>query len=260
MEGRDRRFPFLGELVECAAKVVARSGNGDLFFVGRSCDSLHDLLKGALAGTSSSDRLHLLPYSHRSESEYAAADLRQLRVNLAALGVTPSALERRDRPIVFTDLVHSGWTFENLYRVLREWIDDEPAAWQVIRTKMRFLGITQQGKTAPNAWRWWQHAPWVKELPRRAVTNVSLDSWVWSYLGDQQSKLAPSFRPPRWADPTVTIPPRDDKTLDALSEAVTLVDQGRSREVRQALARVMAGEPTFREGWLRSLAHELRHG
>jgi len=41
---------FLDELVECTGKVVARSGDGDLIFVGRSLDSMFDLLGGVLAG------------------------------------------------------------------------------------------------------------------------------------------------------------------------------------------------------------------
>jgi hypothetical protein len=40
---------FLDDLVACAGKVLARSGNGDLIFVGRSLDSMFDLLGGALA-------------------------------------------------------------------------------------------------------------------------------------------------------------------------------------------------------------------
>jgi hypothetical protein len=39
---------FLSDLVECAGKVVARSGGGDLVFVGRSLDSMFDLLSGAV--------------------------------------------------------------------------------------------------------------------------------------------------------------------------------------------------------------------
>ena len=39
---------YLAELAACAGKVLARSGNGDLVFVGRSLDSMFDLLGGAL--------------------------------------------------------------------------------------------------------------------------------------------------------------------------------------------------------------------
>ena len=45
------RLWFLDDLTACAGKVLARSGNGDLLFVGRSLDSLFDLLSGVLAGT-----------------------------------------------------------------------------------------------------------------------------------------------------------------------------------------------------------------
>ncbi|GAB3132025.1 hypothetical protein [Microbispora hainanensis] len=55
-------------------------------------------------------------------------------------------------------------------------------------------------------------------------------------------------------------PRHDEKTLDALAEAVAVVGRGRTPEVRTALARVMAREPSFAEPWLRSLALELRHG
>jgi hypothetical protein len=38
---------FLDDLVECAGKVLARCGGGDLVFFGRSLDSMFDLLGGA---------------------------------------------------------------------------------------------------------------------------------------------------------------------------------------------------------------------
>ena len=43
--------------------MLARSGNGDLVFVGRSLDSMFDLLGGALAGLADDRRLHRLPLS-----------------------------------------------------------------------------------------------------------------------------------------------------------------------------------------------------
>jgi hypothetical protein len=41
---------FLDALVDGSAKVLARSAGGDLVFVGRSLDSMFDLLGGALDG------------------------------------------------------------------------------------------------------------------------------------------------------------------------------------------------------------------
>lgn len=254
------RFPYVDELVGCAARVVARSADGDLYFVGRSADSVHDLLSGALARTSHRDRLHLLPFSHRLEDPLRTAEVRQLRANLEALGITPYGLARRGRSIVFTDLVYGGATFTHLYGLLRDWISDERETWDVIRLKLRFLGITARKKTSPNTWRWWQNASWTGSLPRRAVMSVSVAPRFWSYLGDEQPKLTPSFRRTLWADEAVNVPRRDDETLSALAQAVALVELGRSHRVRDDLAHRIAAEPFFTQSWLRSLTLELRRG
>jgi hypothetical protein len=42
---------------------VARSGGGELVFVGRSLDSMFDLLSGALADAGGTVRLSRLPFS-----------------------------------------------------------------------------------------------------------------------------------------------------------------------------------------------------
>ena len=54
---------FIDDLVASTGKVLARSGGGDLIFVGRSLDSMFDLLGGALEDTRWSNRLHRLPLS-----------------------------------------------------------------------------------------------------------------------------------------------------------------------------------------------------
>jgi hypothetical protein len=53
---------FLDDLTGCTGKVLARSGNGDLVFVGRSLDSMFDLLGGVFAGRAE-PRLMRLPFS-----------------------------------------------------------------------------------------------------------------------------------------------------------------------------------------------------
>lgn len=251
---------FLAELTECAAKVVARSAEGDLYFVGRSPDSLYDLLSGIYADSGDAARLHRLPLSlYRSEGRgLGPRERAQLRVNLADTGLSPAALAGRRRPVVLTDLVHAGSTFANLHHELRDWIADERAAWNVIRTKIHYLGITPRGRTSPKTWRWQQHADWVGELPARAVRNVSVSGWVWSFLGDSQPKTAHSFRRHLWADPSVTAPRRDEEARAALGSAVVLHRYGRTPEARNRFHRVLTGEPAFREPWLRSLAHRLR--
>jgi hypothetical protein len=48
--------------VICAAKLLARSGNGDLVFVHRSLDSMFDLLGGALAAAAMNANCGGCPY------------------------------------------------------------------------------------------------------------------------------------------------------------------------------------------------------
>ncbi|TCC37867.1 hypothetical protein [Kribbella speibonae] len=250
---------FLDDLIRCAARVLGQCGDGDLYFVGRSVDSLFDVLSGALADTGWSSRLHPLPLSlfGVDGQSVTAGELRQLRTNLAAEGLTPGEL-MRGRPTVFVDLVYQGSTFENLYGVLRRWIDDEHAQWDVIRRQLRFVGITSRTKTSPNTWRWHQHAEFATDLPASAIRNVSLDPRLWSYFGDYQHKTAASFRRTRWADPEVADPRRDERTRMALAEAVKIVAAARTPKVRRKLAELLTREPAISERWLRELQVSLR--
>lgn len=248
---------FLGELTECAAKVVARSGGGDMYFVGRSADSVFDLLSGAAAETAWRDRLHHLPLSLAWDSTaMSPEEVVTLRAHLSAVGLAPAALARARRPVVLVDLVYVGRTFRRLYRAIRHWVDDDREAWSVVRTKLRFVGITERAQTSPNTWRWQQHAAWTREIPARAVVNVSVSPPLWDYLGNVQHKLTRSFHRGHW---TTSLGPQHDKrTRAALREAVALVEQGRSRETRDTLVRLLAKQPAMAEHWLRGLVVALR--
>ncbi|QVQ51203.1 hypothetical protein J4H86_20610 [Spiractinospora alimapuensis] len=261
VEGIDEyELGFVDEITDCAARVLALSGGGDLYFVGRSADSVFDLLSGVLSGTSAQDRLHHLPLSLYGllGENLRPAETRQLRANLTAAGLAPQDLMRRKHPIVLVDLVHRGSTFTNLYRELRAWIDDERAGWDVIRRKLRFVGITWRTHTSPNTWRWQQHAEWTRDLPAHAVRNVSLRDHVWSYLGNRQPKTTKSFRRERWSDHEATVPRHDDIGRRALIEAVLIVEHGRSPEGRAAFLRCVPRDLTNREPWSRSLIREVR--
>lgn len=250
---------FLDGLVECAARVLGQCADGELYFVGRSVDSLYDLLSGALADTGWSSRLHPLPLSlyGLSGQGFHVEELRQLRTNLTAEGLAPAEL-MRGRPTVFVDLVYQGSTFENLYAVLREWIDDERAQWDVIRRQLRFVGITWRTKTSPNTWRWQQHADFAGELPATAIRNVSLDGRLWSYFGNTQPKTAESFRRTQWSDSEVAEPRRAEEARLALAEAVQVVAAARTPDVRRALADELGRQPAMSERWLRDLQLSLR--
>lgn len=258
-------LPWLGEFVECAGKVVARSGGGQLVFVGRSLDSMYDLLSGSFMGLAQPD-VSRLPLSFAragvfkngewSRPALTPSERRQAREILASLGASPNDLARRDRPLAFVDVVHAGSTFTELFDLVRDWVEEEREPWPVIRKKVRFVGVTSRTKTSPNTWRWRQHAPWTDQLPANAVVNVSLDPCAWSYFGNYQTKLHRTFRPKDWvAD--IEGPQRDDKTRTALAEAVAVVKVGRSKDGRRSLARAMANEPTLAEPWLRSLVTHL---
>lgn len=235
---------FLPELVECAGRVLARSANGDLYFVGRSPDSIFDLLSGALSATTWRDRCHRLPLSLWTDPDaLTPAEVTQFRTNMSQLGIDPHRLARRRRPVTFVDLVYGGRTYENLFLLLRRWIaEDNPAAWPVVRTKPRFIGITRRTKTSPNTWRWYQE-PWAAQLPRSAVIGVSLHRGVWSYLGDQQAKTTRSFPVTRWLDQDTYVPGRDTQALAALAEAVAVVAYGRSAQGRAGLVAAITVEP-----------------
>ncbi|GAB1515746.1 hypothetical protein [Actinophytocola sp. KF-1] len=237
---------FRDDLVTCAGKVLARGGDARLVFVGRSLDSMFDLLSGALP-----DRVTRLPLSFAG---FTQAHVPRAREVLTEHGITPATLARE--AVTFVDVVFRGSTFGELFSLLDNWTVDSRAPWDVIRRQLRFVGVTVQGKTSPNTWRWHQHAEWTARLPARAVQNVSLLYLVWTYFGDHQTKLTRSFRPEAWyADDDG--PDRGDRTRQALAEAVALVRYGRGREGRRALARATDGEPARRESWLRSLVTEL---
>ncbi|MBM0201655.1 hypothetical protein JNW90_00060 [Micromonospora sp. STR1s_5] len=102
------------------------------------------------------------------------AQVTQFRSNLSHLGITPHGLARRQRPVAFVDLVYGGRTYENLFYLLRRWISEERAAWSVIRTKVRFIGITARTKTSPNTWCWSQAAPWATAYGRSPEGRAGL--------------------------------------------------------------------------------------
>lgn len=251
------RLWFAEELTICAAKVVAHSGDADLFFVGRSLDSMFDLLGGALADTVWHGRVRRLPLSFKVSGRMHQAQVLQGRRILAQHGLHPRTLARRDRPVAFVDVVKSGSTFTELFGLLRGWVDTEREPWSVIRRKLRFVGVTPRTKTSPDTWRWHRHTEWTAQLPGRGVRNVSLDPLVWSYLGDHQVKLTRTFRPEAWLSGEPQGPRRGAELGAALAEAVAVVKHGRSREVRKMMTRVMSGEPAVAEAWLRTLIGQL---
>jgi hypothetical protein len=249
---------FAGQLTGCAAKVLARAGGGDLYFVGRSLDSVFDLLSGALGG--GSRMLHRLPFSYPFRYRgMTGSEVAQARDILATGDLIPARLARIRHPVALVDVVSQGTTFGALYRLLRDWVDEEREPWDVVRRKLRFVGVTCREETSPKTVRWQQREAWPRELPARSVVNVSLDPAVWVHLANYQAKVTSGFGPWEWGHERQG-PRHDPSTRLALAEAVAVVAYGRRRQTRTALARAMAAEPAYAERWLRTLAHRLNVG
>ncbi|MFD3454081.1 hypothetical protein ACFWVC_18135 [Streptomyces sp. NPDC058691] len=255
------RLWFLPELTDCAGKVLARSGGADPCFVGRSLDSMYDLLSGAFEGSSWDGRLLRLPLSLRvSRAGLDAAHTRRLREHLAAAGLAPYDLARRTRPVALVDVVDAGTTYDVLHGALAGWAAECREPWPVIRRKLRFVGVTIRGRTSPNTWRWQQHTDggWARALPSGHAVSVSLDVRVWAYLGNDQDKLQPSFPPRRWFDEWAAEPWHRPGLPSALAESLALVEAGRGRAVREDLIRVIGAEPGFADRNVRALVAPLR--
>jgi hypothetical protein len=121
-------------LLPLLARVIAFCDDGDLFFVGRSPESLFDYLSGLLLDSSWAGRLHLLHYSmwgmsvDRMETEYPQA-LGELHRYLTALALDPLAIKNRPRAVTLVDLVSQGQTFDSLIQVLYEWCAATTGDW-----------------------------------------------------------------------------------------------------------------------------------
>ncbi|MEV0645876.1 hypothetical protein AB0I28_11500 [Phytomonospora sp. NPDC050363] len=254
-----RPLLWAAELAACAAKVLARAGDAELYFVGRSADSVHDILRGALRNTSWHGRVRRLPVSLDSYDRYTDAERRRLREILAATLPSPAGMAS-GRDLAFVDIVAEGRTYESLFRAVEGWVGAERGNWPVIRRGLRFLGLTEELHTSPKTWRWWQHAEWTRRLAPGAIVNVSIDSHLFHYLGGRQSKTAPSFRVSRWWDESVARPSREGEALLGLTLAAGYTEFGALASTRAALARGIEAEPAVREGWARRLAGELRRG
>jgi hypothetical protein len=251
------------ELRLCCARVIAMCSDSDLFFVGRSPESLFDYLSGVFAGTSWSTRCALLNISMRDSSvddvtREEPAGLAAMREQLQEARLDPLSLVGRARAVAFVDLVDGGSTFGHLHDLLLNSWSQQGADTEAMRRKIRFVGITERTKTSPNTWRWQQHADWTNAYPANAIRNVSITPEFWHYLGNTQLKLTPSNPPWRWADPGLREPPRDDEHLGALRLAVHIYDRGSERSERKLFSQALAEQAAMKESWFRSLVGDLR--
>ncbi|MFI6082270.1 hypothetical protein ACIBBB_15060 [Streptomyces sp. NPDC051217] len=250
----------LAGLTAVTAKVLARSDGADLCFLGRSLDSMYDLLTGALEHSPWDGKLLRLPVSCMDDDGWSPAAGRRFREHLASVGLEPYALARRSRPIALVDVVAQGRSYGTLHRHLADWVVESREPWTVIRRKLRYVAVTRRVRSSPNTWRWQQDPDnaWVRTLPAHHVTDVSLDRRVWTHLADDQPKVNESFPHWNWFDEPSTLTPRHHRVARALAEARYFTEAGRSTRVREELIRLMAREPGFAGREPRRIALALR--
>ena len=249
------------ELRLCCGRVIAMAGDARLVFIGRSPEHLYDYLTGALASTSWSTRLTLLNLSLKE----GGADWRQpdsaayafLREQFAAARLSPREIAASPRPIAFVDLIYAGETFGKLTEFLIAWTTDAHVDWRAVRRRIRIVGVTERQHDGYRTWRW-RTLDWASLYRPSSLKGVSIPWWFWSHLGNSEKKVSRENSPARWGDPEMLRPPRGDGVKDALRVAVRLHDLGHSRAERDAIAAILAAQPSFRNAWCRTLAAELR--
>jgi hypothetical protein len=253
---------FVDDLLACAARCLALSHNGDLCFVGRSPESLFDLLSGLLLDTAWADRLRLVAFSMRNLDQQTVrrripGALESLYTYFRLLEIDPYELIAAEHPVVFIDLVASGQTLGHLISVFHAWSTTAELDWQAVKAKLRIIGITWSQSPSPRTWRWQAHAEWVDLLNRGAIKNVAVPGRLWDYLGNCQDKVTESFSPWRWATGELSTPNYSGAHLAALRLAADLFDSGRLRTYRERFVWLLSQERAMRSVWFRSLVHQV---
>src|SRR5262249_43681114 len=135
---------FLDDLLACAARCLALSHSGDLCFLGRSPESLFDLMSGLLLDTPWTDHLRLVPFSMRDLDQRAVrrdipGALENLHAHFRLLGIGPDELIAATHPVVFIDVVDSGRTLGHLVDVLHTWSAAAALDWRAVKAKLRIV-------------------------------------------------------------------------------------------------------------------------
>jgi hypothetical protein len=226
-------------LLECAARVLCAAGDADLVFVGRSPESIHDFLAGALACTSRRDRLQILQLSLRDDPRWLhhrlPGSLEKLGAYFVSSRLTPGQILERSRPVAFVDLVCSGETFGHLARLLRHYAGRDALADAALE-RVRWVCVVS------SLWGWKpSRSRWTRAFAPDQIRSVAIDDDFWDFLGDEQEKTTESYSFWRWG--SASSPVNLDERFSA---------------VRQARAIYRLGECWRRRlaGWLRWLGRD----
>jgi hypothetical protein len=253
------RFPFpefVEQTREAAARVLAASDDGDLWFVGRSLESVFDYLAGATAQAppGSVPLLRQINISLRFEQFDDLAFRRLLR----ACGLAPAGLVAASRRQVLADVVLEGSTMEHLVMGLARWARHEGVDVRQMVRRLKIVGVLRREKTSPNTWRWNQHAEWITELGGPAVENIAVPRTYWRYVGDDQEKVGVFHPRERWNSQLSEEESRAPGRLAALGQAVRIYDLASTAEERHRLTAVLSRHQRMREPWVRALVATIR--
>jgi len=254
---------FLADLRAVSAKIIARAGDSNLVFVGRSPEHMFDYLSGVFCDIPSPPPMTLLQFSaprHAFDTlvRWHAKDLEALFDYFSAEQLDPASIARGGTQVRFIDLVFAGNTFAALFSLMKHWCLSKGEEWNVVRKRIGFIGITSRTKNSPNTWRWHQKAGWVAEIERANIKNISIPAGLWRWAGDYAEKATPSFRIERWAAVEARSPSRSEQHLKGLRLAARLFEHGRRRKERALFASELAAQPEMKEAWLRTLVLRLR--
>jgi hypothetical protein len=254
---------FYDELLNCSVRTLAFAGDSDIYFVGRSPESLFDFLSGILFETDWRERLTLLSFSMRFREEKEIININPsgfdaLKTYFTNVGLHPDEIATNERPITFIDLVLTGDTFGRLIGVLKSWSEEEKVDWNSVKRRIKLIGITQRTKTSPKTLRWQQHCDWIKLLKNGSVKNVSVSRSLWDYLGNYQDKVSRSYTPENWGNDSFALPSYQSGQLKGLRLAYEVFNKGKDREMRLLFASQMIKEKEMKESWFRDLILKIK--
>jgi hypothetical protein len=268
---------FFDDLLSCAARTVAVSGDVDFVFIGRSPESLFDLLSGLWSGTRCHERLAMLHFSTGRTNLHAMRcdrphELLAFRAYLDTLGLSPQKLIHRERPVALVDLVWTGHSMEELLGLLSLWAKEQNADWSAMTRNLRLVAIINNNDADPPltlwdrqrnrgscAGKWYSDRAECRAMHGRGqVREVAVPSQLWEFLGDWQAKVTPSYPPTLWGSPKAARPCHAFEHLEGLRAAHALYEAGCLSRVRAQFVRRLADDDVaMREPWCRAMLGDL---
>ena len=254
---------FMDDVRECCAKILSMTKDSDLVFVGRSPESLYDYLRGISEHTSFEKRIHMLNLSLRNESLTDLVKMhnkfKSIKEYFYYLKLDPKSLLKRRNPVMFVDVVSGGYTYENLFKIIKIWSKKEHLNFNDVKLKIRFLGLTWKVHSARYADRWWQDFDWPRELKSGAVKNISIDGQFWDYIGNKQKKVENSYHSKYWGDDGFSKPNHLKGRLEALRLAYQIYKIAKQKNEQLKLHKLLSNRQAMKDAWLRSFNLEIKN-